>query len=77
MNDEERKLLYNRSINYENIFYGNLWESQTDSVDFELKEGDEPYNQRRYPVPHVHKEIVLKGVKKISKTGSSRKYSRV
>ena len=56
-------------MKYESIFDGGLGEWNTDPVDFELKEGEQPHSQGHYPVPHIHKETFKKELKRLVKLG--------
>ena len=69
LNTQQRELLYQLLIKYQDIFDGSLGEWRTEPVDFELKEGAEPQSQRHYPIPHVHKETFKKELKRLIKLG--------
>ena len=51
LNKKQKKWLHNLLLKYESIFDGGLGEWNTDPVDFELKEGEQPHSQGHYPVP--------------------------
>ncbi len=38
-------------------------------VSFELKEGAKPYHSRAFPIPRVHKETIMKEIKRLIELG--------
>ena len=56
--------------NFEELFDGTLGDWKTTPVSLELKEGTKPYHVRRpFPVPKVHKELLLREVARLVKLG--------
>jgi hypothetical protein len=54
---------------YESLFDGTLVDWKTRPVSFQLKEGVSPYHSRAFPVPKVHKKILIKEVERLVKLG--------
>ena len=54
---------------YEPLFDGTLGAWKTTPVSFELKEGIKPYHGRAFPIPHVHKETIMKEIKRLCELG--------
>ena len=56
---------------FEDLFDGTLgdWDWDTEPVSFKIKEGMKPYHGRAFPIPKVHKETILKEVKRLIKLG--------
>ena len=54
---------------FEDLFDGTLGDWDTKPVSFEVKEGIKPYHGRAFPIPQVHKETILKEVKRLVKLG--------
>ena len=65
----EREKLYKLLVKYQEIFDGTLGAWKTDDVDFDLKEGAQPFSQRYYPVPHLYKETFKKELDRLVKLG--------
>jgi hypothetical protein len=54
---------------YESLFDGTLGDWKTKPVSFQLKEGISPYHGKTFPVPKIHKEILIKEVDRLVKLG--------
>jgi hypothetical protein len=54
---------------FEDLFDGTLGDWKTKPVHFELKSGATPYHSRTYPIPKVHKETILKEIKRLVELG--------
>ena len=54
---------------FEDLFDGTLGDWDTKPVSFELKEGIKPYHGRAFPIPKVHKETIMKEIKRLVKLG--------
>ena len=65
----EREKLHKLLVKYQEIFDGTLGAWETDEVDFDLKEGSQPFSQRYYPVPHLYKETFKKELDRLVKLG--------
>jgi hypothetical protein len=51
------------------LFDGTLGDWKTKPVSFQLKEGASPYHGRAFPVPKIHKDILIKEVERLVKLG--------
>ena len=69
---EQNKLL-DLLLEFEDLFDGTLGDSNTEPVSFELKEGAKLYRSRPYPVPKIHKEVLIKEVERLCKLGVLRR----
>jgi hypothetical protein len=54
---------------YEPLFDGTLGAWKTTPVSFELKEGARPYHGRAFPIPRVHKETIMKEIRRLIELG--------
>ena len=54
---------------FEDLFDGTLGDWKTKPVHFELKSGATPYHSRAFPIPRVHKETILKEIKRLVELG--------
>ena len=70
LTEQEKTLLYELLIKYQEIFDGTLGEWQTTPVDFELQEGAKPHSQNHYSVPRIYKETFKKELDRLVKLGS-------
>jgi hypothetical protein len=60
-----REKLLSLLLKLESLFVGTLGDWNLPPVSFELKEGMKPYHGRPYPIPHVHKAILMKKIKRL------------
>jgi hypothetical protein len=52
------------------LFDGTLGDWKTKPVSFQLKEGvSSPYHGQAFPVPKIHKDIIMRGVERLCKLG--------
>ncbi len=51
------------------LFDGMLGDWNLPPVSFELKEGMKPYHGRPYPIPHKHKAVLRKEIKRLCNIG--------
>jgi hypothetical protein len=51
------------------LFDGTVGDWKTKPVSFQLKEGVSPYHGQAFPVPKVHKEIIIKEVERLCQLG--------
>jgi hypothetical protein len=51
------------------LFDGTLGDWKLPPVSFELKEGMKPYYGRLYPIPHKHKAVLIKEIKRLCNIG--------
>ena len=66
-NDQEK--LLRLLTEFEQLFDGTLGAWRTTPVTFELKEGAKPYHGRTFPIPHFHKETIMKEIKRLIELG--------
>jgi hypothetical protein len=66
--DHHQKLLQ-RLAKFESLFDGTLGDWKTKPVSFQLKEGVSPYHGRAFPVPKIHKDVLIKEVERLCKLG--------
>jgi hypothetical protein len=66
--DQQKKLLQLLN-NYESLFDGTLGDWKTKPVSFQLKEDASPYHSQAFPVPKIHKNILIKEVDRLVKLG--------
>jgi hypothetical protein len=66
--DLQKKLLQ-LLIKFETLFDGTLGDWKTKPVSFQLKEGASPYHGQAFPVPKIHKEVLIKEVERLCKLG--------
>jgi hypothetical protein len=64
--DQQKKLLQLLK-KYESLFDGILGDWKTKPVLFQLREGVSPYHGRAFPVPKIHKDTIVKEVKRLCK----------
>jgi len=65
---EPNKLL-DLLIEYEDLFDGTLGDWKTEPVSLELKEGAKPYHGKAFPVPKIHKAILVNELNRLCKLG--------
>ncbi len=66
--NHHQKLLL-RLIKFESLFDGTLGDWKTKPVSFQLKEGASPYHGRAFPVPKIHKDVLIKEAERLYKLG--------
>ncbi len=66
--DHQKKLLQ-LLVKFESLFDGTLGDWKTKPVSFQLKEGAPPYHGRAFPVPKIHKDVLIKEVERLCKLG--------
>ena len=66
--DHQKKLLQ-LFVKFELLFDGTLGDLKTNLVSFWLKEGVSPYHGWAFPVPKIHKDILIKEVERLCKLG--------
>jgi hypothetical protein len=65
----DREKLLSVLLRFELLFDGTLGDWNLPPVSFELKEGMKPYHGRPYPIPHKHKAILMKDIKRLCNIG--------
>jgi hypothetical protein len=65
----QQKKLLQLLKKYESLFDGTLGDWKTKLVSFQLRVGVSPYHGQAFPVPKVHKEIIIKEVERLCKLG--------
>ena len=66
--DNQKKLLQ-LLVRFESLFDGTLGDWRTKPVSFQLKEGASPYHGRAFPVPKIHKDVLIKEIERLCKLG--------
>ncbi len=61
----DREKLLSVLLKFEQLFDGTLGDWKLPPVSFELKEGMKPYHGRPYPIPHKHKAVLMKEIKRL------------
>ncbi len=56
-------------VRFESLFDGTLGDWRTKPVSFQLKEGVSPYHGRAFPVPKIHKDVLIKEIERLCKLG--------
>jgi hypothetical protein len=59
---------YNK-VKYESLFDGTSSDWKTKPVSFQLKEGSKQYHGRAFPVPKIHKDVLIKEIERLCKLG--------
>jgi hypothetical protein len=63
-----REKLLSKLLKFKSLFNGTLGDWNLPPVSFELKEGMKPYHGRPYPIPHKHKAVLMKEIKRLCET---------
>ncbi len=66
--DHQKKILQ-LLTKFELLFDGTLGDWRTKPVSFQLKEGASPYHGRAFPVPKIHKDVLIKEIERLCKLG--------
>ena len=66
---DEKSKLKTLLFKYEELFDGTLGEWRTSPVDFELKEGEQPFHLKPYPVPIIHLDTLKKEINRLVQIG--------
>jgi hypothetical protein len=61
----DRENLLSVLLKFKSLFNGTLGDWKLPPVSFELKEGMKPYHGRPYPIPHKHKAVLMKEIKRL------------
>ncbi len=69
MSADHQKKLLQRRIKFESLFDGTLGDWKTKPVSFQLKESASPYHGQAFPVPKIHKDVLIKKVERLCKLG--------
>jgi hypothetical protein len=64
-----REKLLSVLLKFEPLFDGTLGHWKLPPASFELKEGMKPYHGRSYPIPHKHKAVLMKEIKRLCNIG--------
>jgi len=54
-------------LRFKELFDGTLGDWNLPPVSFEIKEGIKPYHGRPYPIPHIHKAVIMKEINRLCK----------
>ena len=52
-------------LRFKELFDGTLGDWNLPPVSFEIKEGIKPYHGRPYPIPHIHKAVIMKEINRL------------
>ena len=69
LNSVEKNKLLELLKKFEPLFDGTLGHWRTKPVSFQLKDGVTPYHGRAFPIPKVHKETIMKEIKRLCDLG--------
>jgi hypothetical protein len=69
LSPEDKSMLLEFLTEYEPLFDGTLGAWKTMPVSFEIKEGARPYHGRAFPIPKVHKENIMKEIRRLIELG--------
>ncbi len=56
-------------VKFKPLFDGTVGDWKTKLVSFQLKEGASPYHGRAFPVPKIHKDVIIKEIERLCKLG--------
>jgi hypothetical protein len=65
----DREKLLSVLLKFKSLFDDTLGDWKLPPVSFELKEGMKPYHGRPYPIPHKHKAVIIKEIKRLHNIG--------
>jgi hypothetical protein len=66
---ENQKKLLQLLVKFKSLFDGTLGDWRTKPISFQLKKGASPYHDRAFPVPKIHKDVLIKEVERLCKLG--------
>jgi hypothetical protein len=66
---ENQKKVLQLLVKFESLFDDTLGDWKTKPVSFQLKEGASPYHGRAFPVPKIHKDVLIKEIERLCKLG--------
>ena len=69
LSQHEQNELLEVLLEFEDLFDGTLGDWKTEPVSFELKRDAKPYHSRAFPIPHKHRETIMKEVKRLVELG--------
>ena len=52
-------------LKFEELFDGTLGDWNLPPVSFDIKEGMKPYHGRAYPIPQIHKAVLIKKIDRL------------
>jgi hypothetical protein len=65
----DKEKLLSVLLRFKSLFDGTLGDWNLQPVSFELNEGMKPYHGWPYPIPHKHKAILMKEIKRLCNIG--------
>jgi hypothetical protein len=65
----DREKLLSMLLRFEPLFNGTLGDWNLPPVSFEIKEGMKPYHGRPYPIPQIHKAVLMKEINRLCSIG--------
>ena len=69
LNSVEQNKLLELLKKFEQLFDGTLSNWRTKPVSFQLKDGVTPYHGRAFPIPKVHKDVIMKEIQRLCDLG--------
>ena len=69
LSEEERFMLYQLLVSYEDVFDGSLGKWNMGTYDIELQPDAKPYHACAYPIPKVHTKTLQVEVERLCKEG--------
>ena len=69
LNSADKDKLLELLQKFEQLFDGTLGHWRTKPVSFQLKEGATPYHGRAFPIPKVHKDVLMKEIQRLCDLG--------
>ncbi len=67
LSTNQQKKFLQLVMKYEPLLDGTLGDWRTMPVSFQMREGVSPYHGRAFPVPKIHKDNIIKEVKRLIK----------
>ena len=65
----DREKLLSMLLRFESLFDGTLGDWNLPPVSFEIKEDMKPYHGRAYPIPQIHKAVLMKEIDRLCEIG--------
>ena len=65
----DREKLLSMLLKFESLFDGTLGDWNLPPVSFEIKEDMKPYHGRAYPIPQIHKAVLMKEIDRLCEIG--------
>jgi hypothetical protein len=69
LSETDREKLFSMLLKFEELFDGKLGDWNLPPVSFAIKEGVKPYHGRAYPIPQIHKAVLMKEIDRLCTIG--------